>query len=177
MSAPVGPADQPAKPRFNRWLATGLIVSAAINLAFIGWGAARYIHHSRMAERSPSGQIEEQITRRMPDPAAAAFRSAFEKNARVPRGAFLRFRLEIADAIAADPYDRTKLAALLDQHRHRLDMFQESIQSGLLAAVDAMTPDERQQYARIMLRHGGPGAPRRHDGDGPPPPPLPPPPK
>jgi uncharacterized membrane protein len=182
MSAPVMPADQPAKPRFNRWLAVGLIVSAALNLAFIGWGAARYIHHSRMADRPPSGQIEDQITRRMPDRAAAAFRAAVEKNARLPRGAFMRFRHEIAAAIAAEPFDRAKLAGLLDEHRRRLDLFQEGVQSGLLAAIDAMTPEERQQYARRMLRHGpaapppgpGPGGPPRGAADGPP---LPPPPK
>src|SRR3546814_7206674 len=80
MSAPDAVAAPPRKPRFNRWLAAGLIVSAAVNLAFIGWGAARYIHHSRMADRPPSGQIEEQITRRMPEQAAAAFRAAIEKN-------------------------------------------------------------------------------------------------
>lgn len=185
MSAPDAVAAPPRKPRFNRWLAAGLIVSAAVNLAFIGWGAARYIHHSRMADRPPSGQIEEQITRRMPEQAAAAFRAAIEKNSRVPRGAFLRFRHDIAAAIAADPYDRAKLAALLDEHRRRLDTFQEGIQSGLLAAVEAMTPEQRKQYARRMLRHGPPGAPPpgappRPDGPpgppgagGPPPPPPP----
>src|SRR3546814_12943008 len=67
----------------------------------------------------------------------------------------------IAAAIAADPYDRARLAALLDEHRRRLDTFQEGIQSGLLAAVDAMTPEQREQYAERMLRHGPPGAPPR----------------
>lgn len=186
MSPPDAVAAPPRKPSFNRWLAAGLIVSAAVNLAFIGWGAARYIHHSRMAERPPSGQIEDQITRRMPEHAADAFRAAIEKNSRVPRGAFMRFRHDIAAAIAADPYDRAKLAALLDEHRRRLDGFQEGIQSGLLAAVDAMTPQERERYAERMLRHGPPGGPPRPDepppppgAGGPPPPPLlpPPPPK
>lgn len=187
MSAPVTPADQPRRPRFNRWLAAGLIVSVAVNLAFVGWGAARYIHHSRLADRPPSGQIEDQLTRRMPDRAASAFRAAIEKNERVPRGTFLRFHREVVAAIAAEPYDRAKLATLLDEHRHRLDTFQESIQAGLLAAIDAMTPEERQQYARDMLRRGPPGPPPpRPDFDRPPMPPgdgpmdgdrLPPPPR
>jgi uncharacterized membrane protein len=171
MSAPVAPADQPRKPRINRWLAAALIVSAAANLAFIGWGAARYIHHARLAERPPSGQIEDQITRRMPERAATAFRAAVEKDGRLPRGAFQRFRHEIAGAIAAEPYDRAKLAALLDEHRRRLDTFQENVQSGLLAAVDAMSPDERRDYAHNMLRHRPPPPPPPPGEDGPPMPP------
>src|SRR3546814_20518671 len=89
MSAPDAVAAPPRKPRFNRWLAAGLIVSAAVNLAFIGWGAARYIHTSRMADRPPRGQIEEQITRPMPEPAHPALPPPPPTTPPVPRGPFL----------------------------------------------------------------------------------------
>jgi hypothetical protein len=107
----------------------------------------------------------------MPERAASAFRTALEKNERLPRGTFLRFHREVAAAIAAEPYDRNKLATLLNEHRQRLDTFQEGVQAGLLAAIDAMTPEQRQDYARDMLRRGPPGPPPRPGRDLPPLPP------
>lgn len=71
----------------------------------------------------------------------------------------------------------TSLAAVLDEHRRRLDHLQAGMQAGMLAAADAMTPEQRREFAERMLRRGpGPGpGPKHLRGDMPPPPPPPPP--
>ncbi|HEX6957424.1 MAG TPA: periplasmic heavy metal sensor [Ferrovibrio sp.] len=169
------PAPAPRRSAANRWLAIGLIVSVAINLAFIGWGATRMAGFHRMSPRT-SDQVEEQIARRLPEHAAHAFREAMDHARKGNKASFQQMRYDIAQALATEPYDRARLEALLRQHRQRMDQFQQSLQAGLLAAADAMTPEERKAYAERMLRHGPPRhrpspppADAREDGSPPPP--------
>ncbi|MFN4277389.1 MAG: periplasmic heavy metal sensor [Ferrovibrio sp.] len=180
------PAAPAPKSRINRWLAIGLIASVAINLAFVGWGAVRFVKYSRWMDRDRA-HIEEQFARRLPDDAGKAFRKAFEK---AHKGNALTLRdmsRELGTALAAEPYDRARLEAALLEHRRRLDQLQQGLQAGLLAAADAMTPEERAKLAQRLMRHGppmppppdgpmgGPGGSRHMDG--PPPHRLPPPPQ
>ncbi|WP_298722571.1 periplasmic heavy metal sensor [uncultured Ferrovibrio sp.] len=150
-TAPISPAPQ--KSRMNRWLAIGLIISVAFNLAFIGWGATRFVKFRSMTEQS-SVHFVDRIARKLPDNAARAFRQAVENSRKSQAVSFSDLRRDIASALAAEPYDRARLEALLQEHRNRLDQFQTGIQAGLLAAADAMTPEQRKHYAEHMLRHG-----------------------
>lgn len=178
-AAPPSPAP---KSRLNRWLAIGLIASVALNLAFIGWGAVRFIKYSRWVDRDRV-HIEEQFARRLPEEAGQAFRKAFDK-AETGKAFTLRdMNRDLASALAAEPYNRSALEAALLEHRRRLDQLQQGLQAGFLAAADAMTPEERQKFARRLARHGPPmppdgpmGRPGSHHPDGPPPhrPPRPP---
>lgn len=176
------------KPKLNRWLAIGLIASVAINLAFIGFGATRFYKYRDIAERR-GGQIEDQFARRLPDNAAKAFREAFEQSRKGGAISHWQMRRDLGAALGAEPYDRTRLAAVLAEHRLRLDQLQQGLQAGLLAAADAMTPEQRRDYAEKLMRRGPPGPPGGPDGpggpmgpmggpphmrgDGPPPPPPP----
>ena len=63
-------------------------------------------------------------------------------------------RRDIAEALAAEPFDKARFEALLAEHRGRLDRFQQGLQAGLLAAAETMTPEQRKEYAERMLRHG-----------------------
>lgn len=145
--------------RPNRWLKIALIVSLALNVAFIAWGATRFVKFRHMGER-PGSMIEERIAHHLPDDAADAFRRAMAETRRGQAVSFSALRDDIAEALAVEPFDRARLEALLAEHRGRLDAFQQSLQAGLLAAAEAMTPEERKRYAEKMLRHGG-----RHRGD------------
>lgn len=172
-ASPLPPAP---KSRMNRWLAIGLIVSVALNLGFIGFGATRFYKFRNM-DRMPATQVEDQVARRLPDHAAEAFRKAVREHREPGMTPFHQMRRELAETLAADPFDRDKFARLLADHRDRLDDFQQGMQAGLLAAADAMTPAERREYAGRLLRHGPPGMPPRRDrepGRGAPPPPSPP---
>lgn len=143
----------PQKSRLNRWLAIALVASVAINLAFVGWGATRWWKFHRMAER-PAGQFEEQVAKRLPDNAAKAFRKAVEATRKGDPVSFHQLRRDIAEALATEPFDRARFEAVLEEHRQRLDQFQRGMQMGLLAAAETMSPEQRQEYAQRMLRHG-----------------------
>lgn len=167
------------KSKLNRWLAIGLIASVAVNLAFIGFGATRFYKHRDMAERR-GAQIEDQFARRLPDNAAKAFREAFEQSRKGGAVSHWQMRRDLGAALGAEPYDRPKLEAVLAEHRQRLDQLQQGLQAGLLAAADAMTPEQRREYAEKLMRRGPPDGPRgpmggppHMRGDGPPPPPPP----
>lgn len=140
--------------RPNRWLKIALIASLALNVAFIAWGATRFVKHRHMGER-PGRMIEERIARHLPDDAAQAFRQAMTETRKGQPVSFSALRDDIAQALAAEPFDRARFEALLAEHRNRLDGFQQGLQAGLLAAADAMTPEQRKAYAKRMLRHGG----------------------
>lgn len=166
----------PAKSKVNRWLAAALIASVAINLGFASFAAVRYFKYREFAERR-GWQIEDQVARRLPDNAAHAFRHAFEEGRKGGNVSHHQMRRDLATALGAEPYDHNRLAAVLDEHRRRLDQLQAGMQAGMLAAADAMTPEQRQEFAERMLRRGpGPG-PKHMRGDMPPPPPPPPPPR
>ncbi len=156
------PLPAAPKSRPGRWLKIGLIASLAFNVAFIGWGATRFAKYHRMGER-PGAQIEERIARHLPDNAAQAFRQAIAANRQGEPISFHALRRDIAEALAAEPFDRGHFEALLSEHRGRLDRFQQGLQAGLLAAADAMTPEQRREYAERMLRHGRRGGER--DGE------------
>ncbi|WP_341895164.1 periplasmic heavy metal sensor [Ferrovibrio terrae] len=173
MVDPVASAPTP-KSKLNRWLAIGLIASVALNLGFASFGAVRFFKYREMAEKR-GGQIEDQFARRLPDNAARAFRHAFEDGRKGGAISHYQMRRDLGTALSAEPYDRERLAAVLSEHRQRLDQLQQGLQAGLLAAADAMTPEQRREYAERMLRRGPPGGPMggppHMRGDMPPPPP------
>lgn len=153
MADTASPTPTPAA-RPNRWLKIALIVSLALNVAFIAWGATRFVKYRHIGER-PGSMIEQRIARHLPDEAAMAFRKAVTETRKGQPVSFAALRDDIAQALAAEPFDRARFEALLAEHRSRLDNFQQGLQAGLLAAADAMTPEQRKAYAERMLRHGG----------------------
>ncbi|MCW0232683.1 MAG: periplasmic heavy metal sensor [Ferrovibrio sp.] len=175
------PASAAPKSRLNRWLAIGLIASVALNIGFASFGAVRFFKYRELAERR-GWQIEDQVARKLPDNAAKAFRHAFEDGRKGGAISHNQMRRDLGAALGAEPYDHNRLAAVLAEHRQRLDQLQAGMQAGLLAAADAMTPDQRREFAARMLRRGPPGppggpmdgpmgGPPHMRGDAPPPPP------
>lgn len=152
MADGIAASSRGARP--NRWLKVALIISLAFNVAFIAWGATRFLKHKRMGDR-PGHMIEERISDRLPPDAARAFREAIAASRQGQQPVSLHaLRDDIAKSLAAEPFDRARFEALLSEHRNRLDGFQQGLQAGLLAAADAMTPEQRRAYAEKMLRHG-----------------------
>lgn len=141
----------PARSRVNRWLAVALIASVAINLGLAGFGAVRFFKYRDFAERR-GWQIEDQVARRLPDNARQAFRQAFEDSRKGGSFSHQQMRRDLSAALGTEPYDHNRLAAVLDEHRRRLDQLQAGMQAGLLAAADAMTPEQRQEFAERMMR-------------------------
>jgi len=153
-------ASPSPKPRANRWLVIALTASVALNLAAIGWGASRYYKHREMA-RAPFTQLEGRFAKHLPASAAQAFRTELEKTRQaVGPLAFGAVRRDLATALAAEPFDANALQAAMEQQRKRLEQFHTGMQSALLAAAQAMTPEERKLYAEKLGRMG-----RHWDGE------------
>lgn len=153
------PPAAPAKARVNKWLAAGLILSVAVNLGVGGFAVARHMKFRNMEARGAQG-FEEQVARRLPGPAAEAFRKAFGEH-RPDRSERMFLRQELSAALAVEPYDSARVATVLAEQSRRLDDLRKGMQAGLLAAADAMTPEERRKFAERLERHG-------HRGDRPP---------
>lgn len=140
------------KPRYNKWLAIALTVSVALNLAAIGWGASRY-YKSREIARAPFAQLEMRFSRHLPDAAAAAFRAELDKTRQaVGPVEFGLVRRSLAAALGAEPFDAKALNAAMEQQRLRMEQFHQGMQAALLAAAQAMTPEERKRYAEKLAR-------------------------
>lgn len=178
-STPIAPE---AKPRSPRWLKIVLTASLALNLAFIGWGAAQFYKH-RQFDRAPITAAGERLDRMLPEKAARAFRSEMEKTRKaLGPVSFGAERRMLAEALAAEPFDIAKLREAMTNQRIKMETFQEGLQNSLLAAAEAMTPAERKDYAEKLKQmgkrereRGGPpggppaGAPGGLMGGGPPP--------
>ncbi|MBX3456550.1 periplasmic heavy metal sensor [Ferrovibrio sp.] len=170
---PTAPDNVPAKPRGKPWLKIALTASLALNLAFVGWGAAQFYKHKQFA-RAPLTAAGERIDRMLPEKAARAFREEMDKT-RKQLGpiSFGEERRALAEALAAEPFDIAKLRDSMTAQRSKMATFQEGLQNSLLAAAEAMTPAERKEYAQ-KLKHMGKRE-RDHAGGPPPGPPLGPP--
>lgn len=145
-------------PRANRWLLIALTASLALNVAAIGWGAARY-YKFREGMRSPVGMIEERIERRLPENAAKAFRAEMaETRKALGPVSFGAEREKLAEALRSEPFDSARLKSEFASQRARMDQFQRGMQGALVAAAEAMTPAERREFAEKMMRRA-----RHHD--------------
>jgi len=157
------PVTPEAKPRSPRWLKIALTASLALNLAFVGWGAAQFYKHRQFA-RAPITAAGERIDRMLPEKAARAFREEMEKTRKTLGPiSFGAERRMLAEALAAEPFDIAKLREAMTTQRSKMETFQQGLQNSLLAAAEAMTPAERRDYAEKLKQmgrrdreHGGP---------------------
>lgn len=147
---PSTPAVAP-KPRAPRWIIIALTVSVAINVAAIGWGATRFYMFRDMA-REPMNRIEMGIARHLPPAAAEAFRKAAHDEMAKNRFSLSETRRDISGALGAEPFDPAKLESVMAARRKNLEQIQIAVQNGLLAAAQAMTPEERHKYAERIGR-------------------------
>ena len=148
------PTVTAAKPRSGRWLKIALTASLALNLAFVGWGAAQFYKHREFA-RAPLTAAGERIDRMLPEKAARAFREEMDKTRKTLGPiSFGAERRMLADALAAEPFDLEKLRAAMTTQRTKMETFQAGMQSSLLAAAEAMTPAERKEYAEKLKQMG-----------------------
>lgn len=159
MSTPVEAAplpDPPPAARSARWMRVVLIASVALNLLFLGAAAGRAWHWRHHGWGGPFGP--ERILSGLP----ADQRKAIEAILARSRGdlqsaadAMEAARKETGAALAAEPFDRTRLEtalkklveAGLKQHQTRLPM--------ILDIAAALGPRERRQLAERIER-GGP---------------------
>ena len=149
----------------SRWLITALIISIALNLLLVGVfigqrvGEGRF-EHFRWMTRELEPQTREQLRENM---------RAHIKASRQERQELRVAQQALHKAIAAEPYDRDRVAASLEQVRHASLALQETMHINMLEILADLGPEDRQRILRILSRPPHPprmGPPREQNHPG-----------
>jgi Spy/CpxP family protein refolding chaperone len=135
----------------------GIIFSVGLNVAFIG----SYVY--QMLTRRPTFAYEEvrldsdQRTRMM------AGRDRFIASIDAVGNRIIDLHVDLIDAIAADPPDRTAIQAKFDEIRMQQQSMQQVVVEHLLEDKSILRPDQRQQFFGALKQRirsqGMPGPP------------------
>lgn len=130
------------------WLA----LSLSLNLLFIGMGlgaASRAHRHSGPEGMRPPSNEVTAILRALPKGEREELMRDFREIARPPKPQNID---ELADLIAAEPFDASAVGAYFNANRARNDERIGAAQDRLLASLQSMSLTERQSLAE-NLRH------------------------
>ena len=138
-----------------RWLIVALAVSLLLNLAAVGFliGAAGGPPSWRTISFDPTAGLG-RLMRFLPDERRTAVfgdtdrRRDIRRSLRTMRGA----QHNIAEAIAAEPFDADRLAAALEEFRMQFATNQQRSHAAFVSIMEKLTPEERQQFVE-STRH------------------------
>ncbi len=135
-----------------------LIVSLCVNMIFIGVFAGGVLHerHDVPKRGGPPPNEIAAIFRAMPKETREGFVGEFRDHQPPHRHADLG---ELADRIAAEPFDENALRQYFDEARRSNDQRVVDAQNALILSLSQMDADERQAMAE-RLRN----MPKRKDG-------------
>lgn len=144
------PAPQPA--RNLRWLRGLLIASLAVNLLFVGLAVGAAMRFGGHDGRRPPPSVGSALYRAMPQEDRTAMREEMRKLRDEDRGATRKADAErIAEALRQTPFDQTALGDLVYQQMTRQNGWFTATQNAWLERVAAMSPEERDAYAKRVL--------------------------
>lgn len=149
-------SDTVKKP--NRWLLPLLFISLALNLLIVGIVVGWMASHGgdrRGEYGAVRGLVGEPFLRALPDDhRQAMLRDVMREAPRIRESRdSLRARFQaFLAALRADPYDPSAVAALLQQQRQVALQRQDIGERFLLQRIEAMTPQEREDYASALER-------------------------
>ena len=154
----------------SKWLIGLFVLSVAVNLALIGFLVGR--HSGAAAFVDPAREYPRWV-RTLPDSRRDTLRPAIIQHIRSMRGnirTLSGLNREVHKAIAADPFDASRLAAALQAvNRHNNDMQHKSHQS-LASFVGQLTSAERAAFAASLQRAERRSGPHGRRGPSGPPP-------
>jgi uncharacterized membrane protein len=148
--------------RAGKWLVTGLIASTAVNLFLGGLMLGRDLRR----EPAPPPAMEDiggpGFERRGPLAAVGRLtrhlspeeREVFQGIVRQRRGELAaaadgmrEAQRRVREALAADPYDRTRLEAALEQLKEHRTAVHAALQRAVVEAIEQLPPDARRRMA------------------------------
>ncbi len=160
------PPTQPGPPaaggRTPRWLKLTLVASLAVNLLLVGLIVGAALRRpDDGAIRGPSDELRD-MARALPPRQRAALAAEIRRRRddfHQRRDELEAHRHELAEALAADPYDPEAVAAQLKS----IDAFWREIgaegRAMMTARIEAMTSEERAAFAKAIQ---APPHPDRH---------------
>jgi Spy/CpxP family protein refolding chaperone len=124
----------------------GIIFSVALNLAFLGFYAYRTF------AQSPGYAYEE--AQLSPDQRArmVAGRDRFIETVNTIGNTIVGLQVQLIDAIAADPVDRSAIDASVDQIHAQQQAMQRTVVEHLIAEKSILTSDQRQAFFEVLKR-------------------------
>ena len=159
--------------RNRSWLAVGLVVSVAINLALAGFVAGQMSRPGPVPTALDPSLSLFRVLREMPEPRRAAFRPTVHEHFRTLRSDLRRMRAAqrgIDQALSREPFEAQALATALEDFRAALLDGQEDNHEVLVKVAGEMTPEERRMLLEAMKRprhehRRGPHGPGKRGGD------------
>lgn len=160
---PPAPAPAPARPRAARgavwWLAIALVLSLAINVAFVGFAATRAYHfkHFRDHARSDIGLVMREgrrFYRDLPRERRRELAALFAEHRDEYRAEHDEFRETVralAEALRADDFDRARLEAAVVTLRTRIDGLVARRSDVAVEILMALSDEERRDLAQRLL--------------------------
>lgn len=147
---------------------TGLLLSLALNLFFIGGISYRLATFREFGPRPMPPNVD-WVVRDLPEERQAELEPLLQNDRELGRSArFQMFRAQrqIARLMTADEFDSAALSAAFSELRRLGMAYQELSHAQTVALLAALTPEERQTAFEFMQRRGPrPGGDFRRDRD------------
>ena len=147
--------------RSRNTLLAALIASVVLNLALVGFVAARLGGDDRAAMRPMFNTFRG--VQELPEARRDALRPMLREHFRQMRPNIRNIRAaqqQLDAALTADPFDRARLDAALAAFRHALMASQTTSHDALRDLAEALTAEERVLLHAAMSRRGRDGAHR-----------------
>lgn len=144
--------DSGRRPMLPRWL---VLVSLAFNLFFVGWFAGQYLAAPAAPFPTPMETLVQDLTDSMSQDGRQQLAAAFAANGlrlREMQRTMEESRAEVRRVLAADDFDRDRLAASLAELRRRSDGAMTAIHTILVATSGKLSPADRDRLARWQPR-------------------------
>lgn len=168
MSDPVPPAADAG--RRMTWLKAALVASLAVNLLFVGAGAARwYAGHGpeRYARLTQTQLIPRAFFRDLDRDRRMELLAVFKANDKQIREGRRAVKLQVdalADALEAEPYDAARARAAVEGFTARSEDLFGMGSSTALALIGMLTPEERKLMASHLRERDDRGRGRKAGG-------------
>lgn len=145
------PAPAPQSSGSRWWLRALLIVSLALNLAFIGLAVGAAMRPGGPDGRRPQASIGAALFRAMPPEDRAALRDQMRQMREADRGeARSAEAAAIVEALTRTPFIADELAAVARSQMTRHTDWFTAAQDAWLARIEAMSPADRAAYAQRL---------------------------
>ncbi len=146
-------ADTPMPKNSGRLIKLLLLVSLGINLAIGGLAVGLWAFDK--PKRPPSPDAVAFLTFALPQEHREALRRQLvsrRAELRSNRAAIRNLRLQMIEALQAEPFDITSIADMLERQRSRFLSLGELAHSALLERIDMLTPEERAIYVETLKK-------------------------
>ena len=152
-----------------RWLLVALVASLALNLTLVGFlvGASGGPPPWRMVGFDATAGLG-RLIRFLPDERRTDVFGDTDMRREIRRSlrTMRRAQHKIAEAMAAEPFDRDRLAAALEDFRTQFGANQQRSHAAFVSIMENLTPGERRQFVESTRHMRDPHRHRNRHRDG-----------